>query len=227
MGHATQIRLAAVLLPWLALATIIDRIVIAIGTQVITESELELNIRLTAFMNQDPLEFGPERRRAIAEKLIEQKLVLKELDFSKFPRPSIDEAQPRLLALTKRLFGDDPAAAQAALQKYGITEDDLKQYLLWQITFFRFLDFRFRPGIQVSETDIQDYFQSKILPLAQKANPGKSISLDEYHDRIERVLAAQREDGELQVWLKDTRARAKVEYRDETLKPPPPAGVTP
>ena len=30
------------------------------------------------------------------------------------------------------------------LKKGLITEDELKQYLLWQITFFRFLDFRFR-----------------------------------------------------------------------------------
>jgi hypothetical protein len=202
-------------------AVIVDRIAITVGTQVITESELELSLHLTAFLNQDPVNLSIENRRKAAERLIDQKLVLKELDFSKFPRPSMDEVQPRLATLQKTLFQEDAAAYRAALAKYGLSEDDLKRHLLWQITFFRFVDFRFRPGVEVNDTDVEEYFKSKILPLAQKTNPGKTISIDEYRDRIERILAARREDGEMQVWLRDTRARTTIEYRDETLQPLP------
>jgi hypothetical protein len=207
------------LVPCLCFGVIIDRIVVTVGKQVITETELELTIRLTAFLNQAPIDFSPETRRKTVERLIEQKIVLQELDFTKFPRPSPEEADERLRNVIGLRFGDDQPAYRAALKKYGITEDDMKRYLLWQMTFFGFIDFRFRPGIQVAEADIEDYFKSRILPLAQKANPAKPVTLDEYRDRIERVLMARREEVEMQSWLTDTRKRTKIEYRDETLKP--------
>jgi peptidyl-prolyl cis-trans isomerase SurA len=221
MRRATRIPAVLLLAAGLCFAVIIDRILVTVGNQVITESELELGVRMTAFMNQEPIDFSIENRRHAVERLIEQKLVMKELEFSKFPAPTIDEVAPRLDNVVKRLFEDNQAAYRAALEKYGITEEQLRRYLHWQMTFFRFVDFRFRPGIQVSEADIEDYFKTKVLPLAQRANPGKTISIDDYRDRIERILAAQREDTELQAWLKDTRGRTKIEYRDETLRTEP------
>jgi peptidyl-prolyl cis-trans isomerase SurA len=212
---------AVYLLAGAAFGVIVDRIAVTVGTQAITSSELDLTIRLTAFLNQGPVDFSTANRRKTVERLIEQRVVLKELDFSKFTKPSMKEVEPRLSGILKLLFADNQAAYRAALEKHQITEDDLKRYLLWQMTFFRFIDFRFRPGIQVSESDIQDYFKSTILPLAQKANPGKAISIDEYHDRIERILMARREEVEMQGWLADTRKHTKIEYRDEELKPPP------
>jgi peptidyl-prolyl cis-trans isomerase SurA len=210
-----------------AFAVIVDRIIVTIGIQAITESELELTIRLTSFLNQTPPDFSADNRRKTVERLIEQKLVLKELDFSRYPRPSAEEVEPRLRSIVKLLFGEDDARYRAALEKYQVTEDELKRYLLWQMTFFRFIDFRFRPGIQVTDAEIEDYFKSTIQPLAQRANPGKPVTLEEYHDRIERILMARREEVEMQGWLADTRKRIKIEYRDEDLKPRPAAGVAP
>ena len=208
-----------------AVAVIVDRIVVTVGTQAITESELELTIRLTSFLNQSTPDFSAENRRKTVERMIEQRLVLKELDFSRYPRPSSDEVPPRLRNIVSLLFGEKDAVYRAALDKYEITEDDLKRYLLWQMTFFRFIDFRFRPGIQVTPAEIEEYFKSRIQPLAQKANPDKKITLEEYHDRIERILMARREEVEMQSWLADTRKNTKIEYRDEELKPQPAAQV--
>jgi hypothetical protein len=211
------------ILPWLiasvAMAVIVDRIVVTVGTQVITESELELTIRLTSFLNLTPADFSVENRRKTVERIIEQKLVMKELDFSRYPRPSADEVEPRLRSIIELLFGGDDAKYRAALAEYKISEEDLKRYLLWQMTFFRFIDFRFRPGIQVTDEEITDYFKTIIEPLAKKANPDKTVTLEEYHDRIERILMGRREEVEMQGWLGDTRKRTKVEYRDEELKP--------
>jgi peptidyl-prolyl cis-trans isomerase SurA len=225
MRRAIPILSALCLLAGAALAVIVDRIVVTVGTQAITSSELELTVRLTAFLNQAPIDFSTENRRKTVERLIEQRIVLKELDFSRFPRPSMEEVEPRLRTIINLLFADDEAAYRAALEKYGITEDDLKRYLPWQSTFFGFIDFRFRPGIQVTDAEIEEYFKSRILPLAQKANPGKTIALDEYHDRIERILMARREEVEMQGWLAETRKRTKIDYRDEELKPQPAEGA--
>jgi peptidyl-prolyl cis-trans isomerase SurA len=215
---------ALCLLAGASLAVIIDRIVVTVGTQAITASELELTIRLTALLNQVPADFSAANRRKTIERLIEQRIVLKELDFSKFPRPSVQQVEPRLKSIIDLLFGGKQDAYRAALAKYGVSEEDLRHYLLWQMTFFGFIDFRFRPGIQVTEAEIEDYFKSRILPLAQKASPGKTIAIEEYHDRIERILMARREEVEMQGWLAEARKRTKIDYRDEHLKPQPADG---
>ena len=225
MRRAISILPALGLLAAAALAVIVDRIVVTVGTQAITASELELTIRLTAFLNQTPVDFSAANRRKTVERLIEQRIVLKELDFSRFARPSMQDVEPRLKSIINLLFGGKQDGYRAALEKYGVTEDDLKRYLLWQMTFFGFIDFRFRPGIQVTEAEIEEYFKSRILPLAQKANPGTKITLEEYHDRIERILMARREEVEMQGWLAETRKRTKIDYRDEELKPQPADGV--
>src|ERR1035438_8233584 len=42
--------------------------------------------------------------------------------------------------------------------EYGVTEPELKTRLLWQLTLVRFIDVRFRPGIQIGDDDIRNYF---------------------------------------------------------------------
>ena len=205
------------------LGAIIDRIVVAVGKQVITETELELTIRITAFLNQDKIDFSVENRRKTVERLIEQKIVLQELEFTRFPRPTAEEVEERRHNIVALRFGENAAAYREALEKYGITEDDFRRYLQWQMTFFSFIDFRFRPSVQVTEQEIAEYFKSRIQPLAAKANPAKPPTLDEYRDRIERILMARREEVEMQSWLADARKRTAIEYRDETLRPEAPA----
>lgn len=199
--------------------TVIDRVAVVVGTQVITESEIDLTVRLTAFLNEKPVDLGKDARRATAARLVDKKIILKELDFSRFPRPTMAEVEPLVESFVKTRFKDDRAAYLAEIEKYGITEAEFKDYRLWLLTFFRFIDFRFRPGVQVSDQEIEDYFNSKIKALAQQANPGKAVTVDEYRDRIERILLVRREDQQLEQWLADQLKRTTVEYRDETLKP--------
>jgi peptidyl-prolyl cis-trans isomerase SurA len=211
--------LAFCLLPSAACGgTVLDRIAVVVGTQVITETQIDLGIRVTALMQDDPLDFSAAAKHKEAERQIEQKLILKELEFSRFPRPTMSDVLPRLRAIIQRRFHDSEDEFRAALKKYGLTEEDFEKHVLWQITFLRFIDFRFRPGIQVTEAEIEEHFKTQILPLAQKANPGKPVTLEDYHDRIERVLRGRREDAELNTWLKETRARTRIEYREEVLQ---------
>jgi hypothetical protein len=46
----------------------------------------------------------------------------------------------------RQLHFHTPAQYQAALQKYGITEEELKQHLLWQVAALRFTEQRFGQG---------------------------------------------------------------------------------
>jgi hypothetical protein len=93
--------LAVLLLTTAAFAVIVDRIVVTVATQAITESELEITIRLTSFLNQTDPDFSAANRRKTVERMIEQRIVLKELDFTRYPRPSMEEVGPRLANIVK------------------------------------------------------------------------------------------------------------------------------
>ena len=72
-------------------AEVIDRIAVTLDNQIITESEVAREIRLTAFLNGDPLDFSPEARRKAAGRLVEQKLIRREIDLGRYLEPSKEE----------------------------------------------------------------------------------------------------------------------------------------
>jgi hypothetical protein len=146
-------RTSLIQLPWAlavlvltAAAGVVDRVAVVVGAAVITESEVLDELRLTEFLNSQPLDTSPEQRRAAAERLVDQQLIRKEMEIGHYPEPSASEAEAMLQTFRQQHF-PAPAAFRAALEKYGITEDQLKRHLLWQMTAMRFTDVRFRPAI--------------------------------------------------------------------------------
>ncbi len=197
---------------------VIDRIAVSVGYQAITESEIELAIRITSFINGDKPDLSPQSRRKAAERLADQMLIRNEMKLSRYPMPPRDEARPEIEELARNRFGNNRAAFEKALQDYKITRDDLLDYFWWQSTFLRFVDVRFRPGVQVTDEEMRDYFEHHILPLAKKANPGQPVTFEEYRDRIEQTLVGQRVDQEIERWLERARRRTQIVFREEAFK---------
>jgi hypothetical protein len=122
---------------------IIDRIAVSVGNRVITAGDIEREIRVTALQNGTPPDLSREGKRAAAERMIEQKLVRRELETSRYPTPDPSEAIPILDDFKRRNFKSEEEYRRA-LQRYGVTEQDLKDEILWQRTMMVFLEVRFR-----------------------------------------------------------------------------------
>lgn len=198
-----------------SLADIIDRIAITVGNQVITETQIEEELRVSAFLNRDKLDLGLSARKQAAQRLIEQALVHREMDLSHYPFPDA-EAAGAALESVKATYAN-PADYARALQTYGITEGDLSRRLVWQITLLRFIDYRFRPGIQIPTADVQTYYRQQVSNWEQKGV--KPIpSLEESRDQIEEILTQKRIDEALDQWMTDTRKQVPVNYHDASLK---------
>jgi peptidyl-prolyl cis-trans isomerase SurA len=203
------------LLAFAARADIIDRIAVSVGNHVITASDLDREIRVTAFLNGTKPDFTAAARRATAGRMVEQALVRSELETSRYPTPAPSEIDPVLAQLKNRSPND--ADFQHSLAEYGITEQDVRDELLWQRTLLSFLDVRFRPSVQVSDKDIQDYFEKSVLPAEQAAHKGATISLDDYRDQIEAKLTGEREDQEMSRWLDEAKKRTEIVYHNEAF----------
>ncbi|HYL37257.1 MAG TPA: hypothetical protein VEV17_15170 [Bryobacteraceae bacterium] len=198
-------------------AEIIDRVAVTLDNQVITESEILREIRLTAFLNGDPLDFSPEVKRKAAARLIEQKLIRKEIELGRYTEPNPAETESSLRDIQIKRF---PSAREyrEALEKYGVTEKDLKAHLAWQITLLRFIDARFRPGIQVSDDEVRRYFEKHLPELEKQAGPANQVHFEDVRGRIEEALINQRVDKELNDWLDETRKRAHIQLRQEAFQ---------
>lgn len=198
-------------------ADIIDRIAVSVATRVITTSDLDREIRVTSFLNGVKPDFSSAAKRAVAEKMVEQKLIQRELETSRYPTPSASEVQPILDDFRKKQFPTDDEYRRA-LAEYGITEQQVKDELLWQRTMLRFIDVRFRPGIRVTEQEIRDDFDKVVAPAAMAARPGETPVFEEYHDQIEEKLIGDRVDKALDAWLKEMRKRTDIVFHDEALR---------
>src|SRR5262245_21799058 len=143
---------------WLMLAAaagaeVIDRIAVTVGNQVITSSDLDREIRVMALLNGMKPDFSDAGKRKTADRMVEQRLVRRELELSRYPAPSVNDVDPVLQGFRAEHY---PAAGawQRALAGLGISEQQAREQILWQLTLMRFIEVRFRPGIQVSDEEV-------------------------------------------------------------------------
>ena len=192
---------------------IVDRIAITIDQRVITEAQLDEEIRVTAFLNQEPIRRDLDTRRNAADRLIEQELVRRDMDLSRYPMPTRSEIDT-LLADTKQQIGADRFLTQ--LSQYELTEDILREHLRFQLMMLRFIDFRFRPDIQISESDVKEYYAQQIEKW-KASHTGTPPSLDQSRPAIQKALTDQRVEYALSAWLEETRKQVKIIYLDKEL----------
>lgn len=219
MRAGGTIRLAAALVAAssCAGAGIIDRIAVSVGNRVITTSDLDREMRVTALLNGAKPDFSAAARRATAERMVDQRLVRNELETSRYPAPKAAEVIPELERFRKKYFADDEDYRRT-LAADGISEDDLKAELLWQRTLLLFIDVRFRPGVQVAAQEVQDYFDKTVAPAARLAHPGQTPSLEEYRGEIEDKLAGDKVDQEIERWLQQARKRTRIVFHEEVFQ---------
>jgi hypothetical protein len=198
-------------------AVIIDRVAASVANRVITASGIDRQIRVTAFQDGVKPDFSPAARRAAAERMVEQRLIEQELSNSRYPLPDPAELLPAIDQFKKDHFKDQ-AEYQQALVKYGITEQDFKDLLLWQRTLLLFIEVRFEAGAQITDQEVRDYFEKTVKPAAQLAHPGQAVNLEDYRAQIEQTLAGKRADQQLDAWLKEARKHVEIVYHDEVFQ---------
>ncbi len=200
----------------MANAVVIDRMAIVVGTRVIKDSDIEREIRMTDFLNNDKLDFSPVARRKAAQRLIDQAMIHRETEVGRYAAPTTDEIESFLKQLTSQRFKND-AEFQDALHTYGIGQDELKVHVRWQIAVLHFIEQRFRPAVLVSEQESDAYYRAH---QAEFRNPktGRVALIDNVRDRIQDTLAAPKVNKEFEDWLDRARKRTKVEYREASLE---------
>jgi hypothetical protein len=196
-------------------AAVLDRIVITVGRQAITESDLRKEILLASFLNQTQPDFSNASRKAAAKRRLDRALIAAEIRAGQYPAPPIEETEPAMESLKK----SRGSSFQEALDRYGLTEQELRQYLQEQLTVLRFIDLRFGAAVQVVESEVREYYLRQFLPEWENKKVGSTPpSFDEVRDDLERIVRQQRADVLVEEWLKEAAGRTRIEYKDDTLR---------
>ena len=208
---------------WRALAgraaggEIIDRIAVSVGNRVITEADVDREIRLTALLNNQKPDFSPANKRAAAERMVDQALVRNELEAAHYPPPTAAETNAAL-AEEKARYRQTSQTYRRALAEYGVTEDELKTRLTWQLMLVRFIDVRFRPGIQISDDEIRKYFDEHMRAGVAAGTSGANTIAGRLPCRHRAEALSQAADEQVEQWLKEARRRTHIQYHDEVFQ---------
>lgn len=195
---------------------VLDRMAVIVGKHVIKTSDIDWDLRVTEFLNRQPLNFSSSTKRQSAERLIDQEIIRQEIVTGNYRRPPDSDAAALLNNLRRDRFGGSDIKMHEELQRYGITEDQLRAQLLWQLTVLRFVDQRFRPAVNVSDEEVQAYYKQHLGDL-RRQYPGDS-SFEALEPKIRSQLEGQRINESFNQWLEEARKRARIEYRQEAFQ---------
>jgi hypothetical protein len=188
-----------------AAAAVLDRLAVTVGKDVITESEVQEEIRITALLNSTALDFSAAARREAANRLVDQTLIRQEMEVGGYTQPTDAEVDEMLSSLKATRFHGSDAEYRAALVRYGVTEKELRAHLGWQLSAIRFTDLR---------------FQSLPATPPPASTPGGPPSRANRSMRANRAERAQplTIDERLDAWLKDARSRTRVTFSPEAFQ---------
>lgn len=173
-------------------AGVIDRVAVVVGNQMITESEVLLEVRLTEFFNGQPLDLAADKRKDVAERLVDQQLIRNEMLIGGYPMPAESEGEAVLRKFQQENYQGIPSF-RAALENHGLTEDEVKRHLLWQAAAMRFTDLRFH--------------MTMAAPATTSAAP--STDQSQSADRSDDTTV----EDQMEVWLKEARSNTRIQFK--------------
>ena len=166
---------------------LIDQIAIVVDQSIIKDSDIERDIRVTEFLNHEPLNLNLAERKKTANKLIDQALIRREIREGDYQWATATQASDQLEYLIKKRY-PSRAAYQRALKTYGFDEADLREQFRWQLTVLQFIDARFAPSVVMPE--------------------GGSGDKTKLEAEVNRLFFA---------WLEQQRKDAKIVFHEEGL----------
>jgi parvulin-like peptidyl-prolyl isomerase len=190
---------------------VVDRIVARVDNDIILLSDVRELARYQNFVDEKT-----ENDSQILDRLIDQWIVRSEAKAALFPQPSDEDVQ-RSLARLKRLFSS-PEEYEERRKQAGLTDEDIMRMQRSQLYLSNYLDSRFRASIQVDEKDIEDFYKTRVIPRAG-ARGQAPPTLDAARGYIQEVLVQRAINEQSNRWLKESRARVRVEILlDENAK---------
>jgi hypothetical protein len=141
--------------------------------------------------------------------VIDQRLILQEAE----KLPSIAPTSEEIAASRDELVKAFPSQAvfQDRMRVVGLTSEKLDEILDQRIRIEKYLDFRFRNFVVITQKDIAGYYKDVYVPRFRARAPGRIVpTLDEANAEIEKILTESKIETDTDAFLDAARERAEV-----------------
>jgi len=141
--------------------------------------------------------------------LIDQRLILQEAE--KIPtiiptQKEISDARDELA----RNFPSQPEFQQRLL-RVGLTSEKLDEIVEQRLKMEKYLDFRFRNFVVISQKEVADYYAQVYTPRFRERFPGRIVpTLEQVRDEIEQNLKEAKIESDTDAFLDTARERAEI-----------------
>ncbi len=186
-----------------ALAQVVDRIVARIENDIITLGEVR---ELGAFQQ---LAGRPRSSDDdLLRQLIEQWIVANDAAASRFPLPAAADVDREMAALAAT--HQPPEAFRGRLEALRLTEKAVRRLVERQIYLERYLEYRFRPAVQIGRADVERYYREELTP--QLHGRSEAVpTLEKVAHQIRELLTQREISRRAAEWLEQTRAQLRIE----------------
>ena len=193
---------------------VVDRIVAIVNGDLVLESDVEEEERFTRLYPYRIASGNTLREQAI-NRLIDRALILQQEKGLVVPEATdaaVEKEERDLrtdLPECVRRDCKSDAGWKTFLTEQGFTEDELQSRLRQRSQVLTFIEQRFRSGIQITDTQIRDFYTGTMLPRYAKEHvPPPPLNV--LSSRIEEVLLQQQVSRLLEEWLKTLRESGNV-----------------
>jgi len=141
--------------------------------------------------------------------LTDQRLILQEAEKLPSIAPTADEVSSARNELAKAF----PSAQdfQQRLRRVGLTAEKLDEILEQRVRIEKYLDFRFRNFVVITQNEVADYYKDAYVPRFKARAPGKIVpTLEEARAEIEKTLTEAKIETDTDSFLDNARDRAEI-----------------
>ena len=141
--------------------------------------------------------------------LIDQRLILQEAE----KLPTIVPTQKEVSDARDELARNFPSPLefQQRLQRVGLTSEKLDEIVEQRLKMEKYLDFRFRNFVVISQKEIADYYRDVYVPRYQTRAPGRIVpSVEQAREEIEKTLIEAKIESDTDAFLDTARERAEI-----------------
>lgn len=206
----------------------LDRVVAVVNGRALLSSDLRNEMRIAVL---EPTGRATETAQDALERLIARTLVRQQIREQEVQNvtPTPAEIAERLSELRRNLPAcarahcETDAGWQAFLSAHQLSQQQVELYLRARLELLRFIEQRFRQGIQISHDEIQSYYINMLVP---QYLPGQAVpTLDQVAPRIEEILLQQKVNTLFSDWLDSLRKQGEIEVLDPALETPQTTGT--
>ena len=141
--------------------------------------------------------------------LIDQRLILQEAEKIPTIVPTQKEVSDARDELARNFTS--PLEFQQRLQRVGLTSEKLDEIVEARLKMEKYLDFRFRNFVVISQKEIADYYREVYTPRLRTRFPGRIVPpLEQVREDIEKTLMEAKIESDTDAFLDAARERAEI-----------------